>query len=372
MKNLPIGLQFLSEFAETNRIYVDKTRLVHQLVTTGKYYFLSRPRRFGKSLLVSTLRELFEGNKILFKDLWIEPNWDWSQKNPVVHLSFAEWDFEDLDLAATILKTLNRIAHEKGILLNQKTPKSCLRELLHAVYQQAGQVVLLIDEYDKPLIHYLERNQLKKAIAHRKFFKNFYSGLKDAGPILRLIFITGVSKFSKTSVLSNLNHLSDLTFCENYAALTGYTQQELEYYFKDHLKVVENELDMNREQLLQQIKRWYGGYTWDGKTQLYNPFGVLAFLQKRVFQNYCFEKSTLTFLLKQMKKYGQFTIENIKVNYNFFEKYDLENIEVYQLLFQMGYLTIQKRNPLTDEFWLDIPNQEVHDSLYPFLLKSGK
>jgi hypothetical protein len=295
MKNLPIGLQFLSEFAEKNAIYVDKTRLIHQLVTTGKYYFLSRPRRFGKSLLVSTLRELFEGNQILFKDLWIERHWDWSQQNPVVHISFAEWDFQELGLSAAISKSLNSIAESKGIVLTEKTIKMQFRELLNAVHRQAGQVVLLIDEYDKPLVDYLEGNQLKKAIANRKILKGFYSVLKDAGKILKFVFITGVSKFTKVSIFSDLNHLSDLTLDKDYAALTGYTQHELEYYFNDYLKLIENELNISRERLLQQMKLWYDGYTWDGKTHIYNPFGVLNFLKKQVFSNYCLPQAHLLF-----------------------------------------------------------------------------
>jgi Predicted AAA-ATPase/PD-(D/E)XK nuclease superfamily len=368
MKNLPIGLQFLSEFAETNSIYVDKTRLVHQLVTTGKYYFLSRPRRFGKSLLVSTLQEVFEGNKILFKDLWIEKNWDWSQQNPVIRISFAEWDFEDLNLSAAIFEALDSIAEQKGIVLTKKTVKSRFHELLQAVHRQAGQVVLLIDEYDKPIVHYLENNHLKKAIAHRKIFKNFYSVLKDAGKILKFVFITGVSKFTKVSIFSDLNHLSDITLDENYATITGYTQSELEHYFGEHLQVVENKRNISHEKLLSQMKLWYDGYSWDGKTHIYNPFGTITFLNKGSFGNYWFSTGTPTFLLEQMKKYGQFAIENIKVKYSFFEKYDLENIEINQLLFQTGYLTIQKKDPLTDEYWLGIPNKEVHDSIYEFLM----
>ncbi|MEO0043707.1 MAG: hypothetical protein RL329_3155, partial [Bacteroidota bacterium] len=368
MKNLPIGLQFLSEFSETNSVYVDKTQLVHQLVTTGKYYFLSRPRRFGKSLLVSTLKELFEGNQILFQDLWIEPHWDWAQKNPVVHISFAQWDFEELNLSAAILEALDSIAQSKGIVLTKKTVKSRFYELLQAVYQQAGQVVLLIDEYDKPIVHYLEDNQLKKAIANRKIFKNFYSVLPDAGKILKFVFITGVSKFTKVSIFSDLNHLRDITLDENYAAIAGYTQSELEHYFGSYLQVIEDKRDISRDKLLFQIKRWYNGYSWDGETSVYNPFGTITFLHKRAFGNYWFATGTPAFLLEQMKKQGQFKIEKLKVNSDFFEKYDLENIEINQLLFQTGYLTVQARDPLTDEYWLDIPNQEVHNSLYQFLM----
>jgi hypothetical protein len=252
--------------------------------------------------------------------------------------------------------------------LTKKTVKSRFHELLQAVYRQAGQVVLLIDEYDKPIVHYLESNHLKKAIAHRKIFKNFYSALKDAGKILKFVFITGVSKFTKVSIFSDLNHLSDITLKKDYAALTGYTQEELEYYFNPYLKIIENELDISRERLLQQMKLWYDGYTWDGKTHIYNPFGTITFLNKGSFGNYWFSTGTPTFLLEQMKKHGQFAIENIKVKYSFFEKYDLENIEINQLLFQTGYLTIQKKDPLTDEYWLGIPNKEVHDSIYEFLM----
>jgi Predicted AAA-ATPase/PD-(D/E)XK nuclease superfamily len=368
MKNLPIGLQNLSEIVETDSIYVDKTALIHQLVSVSKYYFLSRPRRFGKSLLVSVIKELFEGNKILFRDLWIEPHWDWSKTNPVIHISFAEWDFQNLGLSAAITQALNSIAAQRGIVLTKTTVKSQFHELLHAVYNQAGSVVLLVDEYDKPIIHYLEDNHIKQAIANRKILKNFYSVLKDAGKIMRLVFITGISKFTKVSIFSDLNHLSDLTLNQNYAALTGYTQEELEYYFSDYLQPIENEFNISREQLVARMKEWYDGYSWDGKTQVYNPFGTLNFLDNRFFKNYWFSTGTPTFLLEQMKKHGQFVLANLKVDSTFFEKYDLENIEVNLLLFQTGYLTIQKANAFTGEYWLDFPNKEVHDSLYAFLV----
>jgi hypothetical protein len=150
--------------------------------------------------------------------------------------------------------------------------------------------------------------------------------------------------------------------------LTGYTQQELEFYFDDYLQIIENEFNMSREALLAQLKRWYDGYTWDGKTHVYNPFGVLSFLENREFRNYWFSTGTPTFLLEQMKKHGDFMIKNTKVSSTFFEKYDLENIDITLLLFQTGYLTIQKKDPLTGEHWLDFPNKEVHDSLYEFLV----
>ncbi|MEY4935998.1 MAG: hypothetical protein RIS64_2357 [Bacteroidota bacterium] len=368
MKNLPLGIQDLSKLRDKNAIYVDKTQLIHQLVTTGASYFFSRPRRFGKSLLVSMFKELFEGNKILFKDLWIEQNWDWNQTSPVIHISFAEWDFQTEGLSAAISDALHSIAQKKGITLTKKTVKTQFRELLYAVHQQAGAVVLLIDEYDKPIVHYLEDNYMKQAIANRKILKTFYSVLKDADKILKFVFITGISKFTKVSIFSDLNHLTDLTLNKKYAALTGYTQQELEFYFDDYLQVVENEFNMTREALLVQLKRWYDGYTWDGKTHVYNPYGLLSFLENRAFRHYWFSTATPTFLLEQMKKHGQFLIKNIKVSSTFFDKYDLENIDLSLLLFQTGYLTVQKTDLMTGDYWLDFPNKEVHDSLYEFLV----
>jgi Predicted AAA-ATPase/PD-(D/E)XK nuclease superfamily len=368
MKNLPIGNQYLSEFAETDSIYVDKTKLVYQLAKTSKYYFLSRPRRFGKSLLVSTLQELFEGNKILFRDLWIEDNWDWSQKSPVILMSFAPLDYQNMPLGRAIEEALSDIAKDKGITLTKKTFKTQFGELIKILYKQHGRVVILIDEYDKPIIEYLEDNHLKQAKANQKVLKAFYSVLKDAGQMLRMVFITGVSKFAKVSIFSDLNHLEDITLDEKYATITGYTQEELEYYFKDYLQLIERKLNISHEKLMELMRIWYDGFSWDGVTHVYNPFGTLNFLQKKVFRNYWFSTGTPTFLLEQMKKHGEFIVENSKVDASFLEKSDLENIDVVQLLFQTGYLTIKSLDPMTGNMVLDYPNKEVRESMYRFLM----
>ncbi len=368
IRNLPIGIQNLSEIAETNSIYVDKTQLIHQLTTTGKYYFLSRPRRFGKSLTVSVLRELFEGNKALFNGLWIENNWHWEKTNPVIHISFSEWDYHGLGLSAAISEALHSVATEKGVVLTKTTVKSQFRELIKAVHQKAGAVVILIDEYDKPIIQYLEDNHLKQAIANRKVLKNFYSTLKDLGTILRFVFITGISKFTKVSIFSDLNHLSDISLDPNYAALTGYTQVELEANFGDYLTDIQTQMNVSREALLAQIKLWYNGYSWDGNTTVYNPFGTLNFLQKKIFGNYWFSTGTPTFLLEQMKRHGQFELNPLEVDSSFFEKYDLEDVDITLLLFQTGYLTIKTVDTWTGFRRLDFPNKEVHDSLYSFFM----
>ena len=368
MKNLPIGIQTLSEIVRTNCVYVDKTRLIHRLVTMGKAYFLSRPRRFGKSLTVSVLRELFEGNKTLFNGLWIENNWDWNKINPVIHISFSEWDYHELGLSAAISEALHSVAAEKGIVLTKTTVKSQFKELLKAVYDKAGAVVLLIDEYDKPIIQYLEDNHLKQAVANRKILKNFYSTVKDADKLLRFVFITGISKFTKVSIFSDLNHLDDISLDPNYATLTGYTQEELEANFDDYLAETRSQMNVSREALLAQIKLWYNGYSWDGNTSVYNPFGTLNFLSKKVFGNYWFSTGTPTFLLEQMKRHGQFALNPLEVDSSFFEKYDLEDVDITLLLFQTGYLTIKKVDTWTGYRWLDFPNKEVHDSLYSFFV----
>jgi hypothetical protein len=368
MKNLPIGIQHLSKMMERNGIYVDKTELVHQLVTQGTAYFLSRPRRFGKSLLVSTLKELFEGNKILFKGLWIENNWDWSHTNPVIHISFAPLDYQDMSLKEAILLELHAKAELHGLSLKSKTIKSCFNELLMLLHAKKGKVVILIDEYDKPITDYLEDNGLRQAKAHQKVLKTFYSVLKDADHMVRLLFITGVSKFAKVSIFSDLNLLDDITLHKDYATITGYTQQELEHYFDDYLKRVEDQLNISREILIQKMREWYDGYSWDGVRHVYNPFGTLAFLTNRAFRNYWFSTGTPTFLIQQLKRYGEFVVENVSVDSSFLEKYDLENIEPIQLLFQTGYLTVKTLDPMTGNMVLDYPNKEVRESLYRFLI----
>jgi hypothetical protein len=231
MKNLPIGIQSFADIRESDYIYVDKTQLVHQLVTTGKYYFLSRPRRFGKSLLISTLKSLFLGHKVLFEGLWIKDKWDWSKTNPVVHISFDAVDYQGLGLEKGIQRELTRCAKGYSLNLEETTLKSQFQELIEALSAKYGKVVLLIDEYDKPLIDYLEDHLIEQAKANRVVLRDFYSVLKNAGDHLKLVFITGISKFSKVSLFSHLNNLRDITIGKPYAALTGYTQEELEFYF---------------------------------------------------------------------------------------------------------------------------------------------
>jgi hypothetical protein len=368
MKNLPIGLQTLVEIRAKNAIYVDKTRLIHQMLTRGKYYFLSRPRRFGKSLLVSTLKELFLGNKALFEGLWIHDKWDWSKTNPVIHISFDAVSYTEMSLTEGLKIELNKQAKAVGISLVSTDLKGQFKELIETLFAQYGKVVVLIDEYDKPLIDYLEEEKIEQAKANRVILRDFYSILKNADTFLELVFITGISKFAKVSLFSHLNNLTDITLNKRYAALTGYTQEELEFYFDEHIESCRESLEMTREELLEQMKIWYDGYTWDGKTEVYNPFGTLNFLEDQFFKNHWFSTGSPDFLIEQMRKFDRFNVENSVVTSKILDKYDIENLALIPLMFQTGYLTVKKADARTGEYVLDYPNKEVRESMYEFLI----
>ena len=368
MKNLPIGIQTLVQIRAKNCIYVDKTQFVHQLATTGTYYFFSRPRRFGKSLLISTLKELYLGNKPLFEGLWIENNWDWSKTNPVLHFSFDEMGYKQVGLETAINKELNRWAKHHKVRLIETTYKLKFKELLEKVSKKHGKISLLIDEYDKPIIDFLEKHEVEQAKFNRDILREFYGVLKNSDTLLEIVFITGISKFAKVSLFSHLNNLTDITLSKRYATLTGYTQEELEFYFPDYLQSCVENLKISREELLKQMKIWYDGYSWDGVTEVYNPFGTLSFLYNQEFRNYWFSTGSPDFLVKQMRRITYYNVENALVNDRILDKYDIDNLELIPLLFQTGYLTVKKRDRMTGDMVLDYPNKEVRDSMYAFLI----
>jgi Predicted AAA-ATPase/PD-(D/E)XK nuclease superfamily len=368
MKNLPIGIQTLTEIRRRNCVYVDKTELIHKLVTTGKYFFFSRPRRFGKSLLISTIKELFLSNKALFEGLWIHDNWDWSKTNPVIHISFDAVDYQALGLEKSISKELEDCANHYKIKLLTTSAKSQFKELIDTLAAQFGKVVVLIDEYDKPIIDYLEDHTIEQAKINRLVLRNFYSVLKSADAQLEFVFITGISKFSRVSIFSHLNNLDDITLNPNYATLTGYTLTELEQNFDDYLKAIEIKLKLSRESLLNHMETWYNGYSWDGISRVFNPFGTLNFLTNQQFRNYWFATGSPNFLIEQMKKQTYFDVENSIVDAAILDKYDIDNLELIPLLFQTGYLTVKKLDEMTGELTLNYPNKEVRESMYAFLI----
>ncbi len=363
-QKLPIGVQSFREIRENDFLYIDKTESLFRLATDGKYYFLSRPRRFGKSLTLYTLKELFEGQKDLFQSLWAENQWDWTQQHPVIHISFNSIGYKEVGLVRAIEIRLRDIAKENNLILGKEGVGQLFRELIEKLSKQ-NKVVILIDEYDKPIIDYLK--DIPQAKANQQILKSFYSIIKDADPYIRFLMITGVSKFSKVSIFSELNNLNDITFDWQYASLTGITQQELEDNFEPSLLAGQQRLKMERNALLEQIKHWYNGYSWDGETLVYNPFSLLNFMQKSTFQNYWFATGTPTFLINLLRERNFYNITQTEVGLAAFDSFDIENIETYSLLLQTGYLTIKS---VQDHglYLLDYPNREVKDSMLQYLV----
>ena len=368
MEKLPIGIQDFGELRRGGYVYVDKTELIHRMVTMGKPYFLSRPRRFGKSLLVSTLKALFEGKRELFEGLWIADRWDWQQTNPVLHFSFEAMSYHQAGLETALMEHLRLQADQSGVGLRGSDYKAQFASLISETAKKHGQVVLLVDEYDKPITDYLNEEDMVRAKANRDLLREFYGVLKSADEHLRLVFITGISKFSKVSIFSHLNNLSDLTLHRAYATLTGYTPSELKHYFAPHLQAAGQALELSAEALLDHIREWYNGYSWDGRRKVYNPFGILSFLDQQAFVNFWSASGTPRLIVEQMRQQQLYAMEEVPINSFIFEHFDLDHIALVPLLFQSGYLTVKSFNPLTGEYVLHYPNKEVRESMYAFLL----
>jgi hypothetical protein len=333
----PIGIQSFEEIRTGNFLYIDKTEYVYQLVEGSKAYFLSRPRRFGKSLFVNTIEALFKGKRELFKGLFIEDKWNWEQTNPVVKISFSNIDHKELGLSVAIKTELRKIAEKFGFQLKSESNGLMFRELIETICKNQGKVVVLIDEYDKPIIDYLGEDT-EKALENQGILKGFYSILKDADDYLRMVFITGVSKFSRVSIFSDLNNLRDLTVNKQFAGICGITQEELENNFTEELKLYNKE----------KIKSWYNGYSWDLSTKVYNPFSLLNFFNDQgEFKNYWFVTGTPTFLINLSKDKRLVHFENVNISPTSLEAYRIDNIQLIPLMFQTGYLTIKDIDPDT-------------------------
>jgi Predicted AAA-ATPase/PD-(D/E)XK nuclease superfamily len=368
-KKLPIGIQDFRTLRENGYVYVDKTEQIFHLANNvGAPYFLSRPRRFGKSLLINTFKELFSGSRELFKDLWIEDKWDWSKTYPVLHFSFDALGYKGVGLEKAISIVLTDIAQKHNVEFEINEFDLAFGELIVKIHEKKGKVVILIDEYDKAIIDFLEFSKLPQAEVNRNILKRFYSVLKFQSDKIRFLFITGVSKFSKVSIFSDLNHLDDITIDERFSTLVGYTQTELEKYFSVEIDEICERLKEDKNIILDNIRLWYNGFSWDGVNRVYNPFGTLNFLAKKTFKNYWFSTGTPTFLLEQMKLNGRFNFENVHTNTLVFEQYDIYNIELISLLFQTGYLTVKELNPMNGDAVLDYPNKEIRDSFYQFMI----
>ena len=315
-------------------------------------------------LTLSTLKALYQGQKELFNGLWVQDHWDWTQIHPVVHISFSSIGYKELGLEKAIEIQLKEIAATAKIVLKKQGVSQLFEELIKKLATK-NEVVLLIDEYDKPIIDYLD--DLPQAKENQKTLKSFYSIIKDTGSAIRFLMITGVSKFSKVSIFSELNNLTDLTIHPKFTTLVGYTQAELEHYFAEELEELTGVLAPTKAELLALIKTWYNGYSWDGKNLVYNPFSILSFFGAGEFQNFWFSTGTPTFLINLLKERNFYQLEKTEVGQAAFDSFDIEKIETYSLLFQTGYITIKAKEPF-GLYVLDYPNREVKNSMLQYLV----
>ena len=372
MKKLPIGIQTFSEIIKEEYLYVDKTRHIAELIQSGKYLFLSRPRRFGKSLLVSTLYEIFTGNKALFQGLYIYDKIEWHTYS-VIHIDFAAIDFStEIDLREGLIQLMDGINDDYQLDVEKRGFKAYFKNIIVALYKKYGKVVVLVDEYDKPIVEYID--DIKMAAKNREILRNFFGVLKSSDAFLRFVFLTGVSKFARVSIFSDLNNLRDMTLSTPFATLLGYTQKELENYFNQYIQNLCFKLGIKKNQLLAKIKTWYNGYSWDAKNQVYNPFSILNLFAEQQFDNYWFASGTPTFLMQLIKKngYDVTVLENKKVSKIVFDSYNIDNMNIFALLFQTGYLTITQieQKSRTPQYLLNYPNFEVKEAFITYLFES--
>lgn len=359
LQKLPIGIQTFSDIIKGNYVYVDKTDIAHNLIESYRYAFLARPRRFGKSLFLDTLKNIFEGKKELFKGLAIEDKWDWDISYPVIHINFANGRAKDAkQLDQNILTILKENQDRLGLQCEEKDSISgCFRDMIIKASEKYNQkVVILVDEYDKPILDNIDNTELAGEI--RNGLLNLYSVIKGSDEYIKFSFITGVSKFTKTSLFSGLNNFPDISLHKRYGDVCGYSQNDIETTFKPYLESV----DMNK------LQQWYNGYNFLS-SDMYNPFDILQFIDNEFeYKNYWFETGTPTFLIELINKNSYFLpkLTNLKVDEKLLDSFDINNLDFEVILYQTGYLTIDKVEIDEDEdtiYTLKIPNKEVKTSL---------
>jgi hypothetical protein len=373
MKILPIGTQSFEELRNNDFLYVDKTENIHRLITNSRVVFLSRPRRFGKSLLISTLGELYKGNQSLFEGLYIYDKWDWTQQYPVIRIDWTRIKHSNKEeMERSMLSFLKQQANANQLTLISEYASDCFAELIEALHRKTdNKVVVLIDEYDRPILNTMGKPE---AEGIREFLQEFYMILKGTDDHLKFIFLTGVTKVAKVSIFSVLNSPDDITMDEQYASICGYTQEELERDFSEYIDNTAVHFMKNREGLLEDIRNWYDGYSWDGKTSVYNPYSTLSYFKKKEFSNYWFETGTPTILINRLKKHSlaEMVLQPVVVGSSAFNSYDPNRLEDIPLLFQTGYLTIKdkQRVGISPQYTLEVPNLEVKESLMEHLLSA--
>ena len=362
-RKLPIGIQTFAKIREADYYYVDKTGFIRQMIDQGSQYFLSRPRRFGKSLLLDTLAELFAGNELLFRGLAIHLCWDWTVRYPIIRFSFGGGIVKSrAELEHKIWEQLRVNQAALDLTLSETEINSGFAELIRLARTAFGQrVVVLVDEYDKPILDNLTDPAIARDL--RDGLRNLYSVIKDNEAHIRFAFLTGVSKFSKVSIFSGLNNLKDITVDARYSALCGYTEYDVETVFAPELEGLDRA----------EIRRWYNGYNWMGKA-VYNPFDLLLLFDAREFRTWWFETGTPTFLVDVLTQRSFFTpnLARLYATEALLSAFDVEAMQAEALLWQTGYLTFagSRRIGARLEYTLGYPNLEVETALNDALLKA--
>ena len=361
-RRLPIGIQTFREIREDGFYYVDKTAYIRRLTEGGKHYFLSRPRRFGKSLLLDTIKELFEGSEELFRGLAIHDQWDWNIRCPVLRLDFGGGDFEQPGwLSEDLTLQLEAIERSAGIAAGSGSAPARFRRLIAELRERSGRrVVVLVDEYDKPILDALGTPEVART--NRSFLRGLYSVIKSCDAHIKFTLLTGVSKFAKVSIFSGLNNLMDITLDPHYSAVCGYTEQDLDEVFAPELEGLD----------LGEVRRWYNGYSWRGEGKVYNPFDILLLFRQREFKAHWFETGSPKFLIDTLLRRGVPTLDldGMTSSEALLSAFDVDEMAVEALLFQTGYLTIVDEEDRGGRirYRLGYPNQEVRQSLNERLL----
>ena len=373
LKRLPVGIQTFTEIINREMLYIDKTEYIYRMTKLSKYIFLSRPRRFGKSLLVSTLQSYFEGKKELFKGLAIEQlEKEWAQ-HPVLRFSLASGKhMEKEQLERYLLDILSDNEERFGLHSDKVDTNIRLKDLIKNVYDKTGkQVVVLIDEYDAPLLDVVHENEQLPIL--RQVMRNFYSPLKDCDPYLRFVFLTGITKFSQLSIFSELNNLKNISMLPEFAAICGITVEEMKTQMADYIDVSAETEETGHEEMVEKLKKQYDGYhfTWPSP-DIFNPFSLLNAMQDRRLDSYWFASGTPTYLIEMLRKFDVLPseIKNIEAEAFDFDA-PTENMQsITPLLYQSGYINIKDYNKNFNYYTLSIPNKEVRIGLLRSLVPS--
>lgn len=373
MKKFPIGIQNFSRIRSEGFLYIDKTKIIHQMINQGVAYFLSRPRRFGKSLLVSTLEALFLGKKELFAGLWIDSSDYIWKEYPVIRIDISKTVSSSPEALSTSLQEIIKEAADKyGVKEIERSFPSLSLSALVAELSKRGPVVILIDEYDKPLVHHLENMEV--VAKNRDILRDFYTMIKALDEYLHFVFVTGVSKFSKVSLFSGMNNLLDISLNPNYSTLLGLTEDEIRRDLQDELQNVSKSRNKSEEANFTEMKQWYNGYLFSPlttSTRVYNPLSVFQFLQNAKIDNYWFTTATPTFAIELIKK-QKYSIPDLEqgiiVGKEIETDHEANRIDLPTLLFQTGYLTIDSYDEESWTYRLKFPNEEVRRSFLEQLL----